>query len=47
MMRVLVLRPEPGARTTLELARKMGLDAVAAPLFVIEPVDWKVPELSA
>jgi uroporphyrinogen-III synthase len=47
MVPLLVLRPEPGARTTLERAREMGLDAVAAPLFVIEAVDWKVPDLSA
>ena len=40
MRRVLVLRPEPGASATVERARRLGLDAVAIPLFEIEPVAW-------
>ena len=44
MTRVLVLRPEPGASATVDRARKLGLDAVAVPLFEIEPVDWHVPD---
>jgi len=44
MRRVLVLRPEPGASATVERAREMGLDAVAVPLFAVEPVAWKVPD---
>ena len=44
MMRVLVLRPEPGASATVERARALGLDAVAVPLFEIEPVDWEAPD---
>jgi uroporphyrinogen-III synthase len=44
MRRVLVLRPEPGAAATVERARAFGLDAVAVPLFEIEPVPWEVPE---
>lgn len=47
MARVLVLRPEPGATTTIERARAMGLDAVATPLFAVGPLDWAVPEASA
>lgn len=47
MRRLFVLRPEPGASATLELARAIGLDAVAVPLFVIEPVAWTVPNLGA
>ena len=46
MTRVLVLRPEPGASATLRRARERGLDAVAIPLFEIEPVAWKSPEPS-
>jgi uroporphyrinogen-III synthase len=46
MARVLVLRPEPGASATVERARRLGLDAVAAPLFEIEPVAWDAPELA-
>src|SRR5579864_5322577 len=45
MRRVLVLRPEPGANTTVTRARERGLDAVAAPLFKIEPVSWLAPEV--
>ncbi len=44
MMRVLVLRPEPGASATFERARELGLDALAVPLFEIEAVDWNAPE---
>lgn len=44
MRRVLVLRPEPGASRTAERARKLGLDALAVPLFEIEAISWEVPE---
>jgi uroporphyrinogen-III synthase len=44
MRPLLVLRPEPGATATVERARQMGLDARAAPLFEIEPIEWNVPE---
>jgi uroporphyrinogen-III synthase len=40
MRRVLVLRPEPGARATVERARERGLDVVVVPLFEIEPLAW-------
>ena len=40
MRRVLVLRPEPGASATIELARQRGLDAISVPLFEIQPMDW-------
>jgi uroporphyrinogen-III synthase len=40
---LLVLRPEPGASVTVAAARGMGLDAVAAPLFVVRPVTWTPP----
>ena len=46
MSRVLVLRPEPGARATVERARRRGLDAVAIPLFEIEPVPSKAPDIA-
>lgn len=41
----MVLRPEPGANSTAARARERGLDAVAAPLFKIEPVSWRAPEV--
>ena len=44
MRRLLVLRPEPGASATVERARERGLDAVAVPLFEIEPVEWQAPD---
>lgn len=44
MTRVLVLRPEPGASATVRTARCMGLDAIAVPLFRIEPVEWSAPD---
>jgi uroporphyrinogen-III synthase len=44
MRRLLVLRPEPGASATVERARQRGLEAIAAPLFEIEPVAWDVPD---
>ena len=45
MSRLLVLRPEPGASATVERARQRGLDAVAIPLFKIEPIDWKLSDV--
>jgi uroporphyrinogen-III synthase len=47
MVRVLVLRPEPGASVTVERARRHGLDALAVPLFVVEPVEWQAPDPNA
>ncbi len=41
---LLVLRPEPGCSETLSAAREMGLEATAAPLFVIESVAWVLPD---
>jgi uroporphyrinogen-III synthase len=45
MTRLLVLRPEPGASETVERARERGFDAVAVPLFQVEPVAWQAPEV--
>jgi uroporphyrinogen-III synthase len=38
------MRPEPGASATVDRARRRGLDAVAMPLFTIEPVEWQAPD---
>jgi len=46
MTRVLVLRPEPGASATVERARHRGIEAIALPLFEIEPLSWNAPEAS-
>jgi uroporphyrinogen-III synthase len=42
-LKILVLRPEPGATETVRKARERGLDAIAVPLFEVEPVEWQVP----
>lgn len=44
MRRLVILRPEPGARATADAARAMGLKTIAMPLFTIEPVEWEAPE---
>jgi uroporphyrinogen-III synthase len=44
MRRLFVLRPEPGASATLQRAAAMGIQAVALPLFAMEPLDWSVPD---
>jgi len=46
MRRIIVLRPEPGASETVARARQLGLDAIAIPLFGIEPIDWTAPDSS-
>lgn len=43
-MRLVVLRPEPGASATVARAQALGLEAVARPLFVIEPIAWDAPD---
>ncbi|MEP6982367.1 MAG: uroporphyrinogen-III synthase [Sphingomicrobium sp.] len=47
MRQLLVLRPEPGASATVDRARALGLEAVAVPLFEVEPVTWEAPEAGA
>ena len=47
MRRLLVLRPEPGASATVKRARERGLNAMCAPLFEIEPLQWQAPDASA
>ena len=47
MTRLLVLRPQPDADATVAKAHKLGLDAVAVPLFEIQPVEWEVPETAS
>jgi uroporphyrinogen-III synthase len=37
-VKLLILRPEPGASETAARAREMGLEAVVAPLFAIRPI---------
>jgi uroporphyrinogen-III synthase len=44
MRRLTILRPEPGASASLALARELGIEASAMPLFKVEPLPWKAPE---
>lgn len=44
MRRLVVLRPESGASATVGRALERGLEAVAAPLFEVEPLAWEVPD---
>lgn len=44
MRRVLVLRPEPGASATVKRALEQGLEAIATPLFELEPIAWQAPD---
>lgn len=43
-MKVLILRPEPGASRSAARARALGLDAVVAPLFTVRPLPWSPPD---
>lgn len=43
---LIVLRPEPGARRTIDAAGALGLAAMAVPLFAIERLHWFPPEPS-
>ena len=40
---LIVIRPEPGNRETVERARSMGIDARGFPLFEIAPLPWDAP----
>lgn len=43
-MKLLILRPQPGAGETAARARALGLDAVVAPLFTLRPLAWTPPD---
>jgi uroporphyrinogen-III synthase len=43
-MKVLILRPEPGASASAARARALGLDPAVVPLFEVRPVAWEPPE---
>ncbi len=44
MRRLVILRPEPGASASLAKARLLGFDAVAVPLFDVQPLAWVAPD---
>lgn len=43
-MRLLVLRPEPGAGATAERIAALGHEAIVAPLFEVAPLAWAAPD---
>jgi uroporphyrinogen-III synthase len=43
-VKVLILRPQPGADESAARARALGLDPVVAPLFTLRPLSWEPPE---
>jgi uroporphyrinogen-III synthase len=43
-MKVLILRPQPGADETAARARALGLEVVVAPAFAVRPVAWSPPD---
>lgn len=46
-MKVLILRPQPGADETARRARALGLEPLVAPLFAVRPLDWTPPDPGA
>ena len=44
MKPLLVLRPEPGNRATVDRSRALGLEPVSCALFAVQPVDWSAPD---
>jgi len=43
-LKLLIVRPEPGASATADRARQLGLDPTLAPLFHIRPLPWQAPD---
>ncbi|HYN45261.1 MAG TPA: uroporphyrinogen-III synthase [Allosphingosinicella sp.] len=43
-MKVLILRPQPGAGETAARARALGLTPVVAPLFAVRRLPWEPPD---
>lgn len=43
-MKILVLRPQPGADETAARARALGLDPLVMPLFSVRALDWTPPD---
>ena len=43
-MKLLIVRPQPGADATAKRVREAGFEPLVVPLFAIEPVQWAVPE---
>ncbi len=44
MKPLFVIRPEPGCSATVDVARALGLAVTGAPLFVVRPCAWSLPQ---
>ena len=44
MRQLLLLRPEPGLSASVALARELGLEVIARPLFRVEAMAWQAPD---
>jgi uroporphyrinogen-III synthase len=42
-VRLLIIRPQPGADATAKRVRAAGHEAITIPLFEVQPVDWNAP----
>ncbi len=45
-MKLLIIRPQPGADATARRAEAIGIETVVEPFFAVEPLDWDVPDLA-
>jgi uroporphyrinogen-III synthase len=43
-VKLLILRPQPGADATAALARTLGIEPCVMPLFRIDAIDWVMPD---
>lgn len=46
-MRLLIVRPQPGADATAKRVREAGFEPLVMPLFAIESVEWEPPDPAA
>jgi len=46
-MKLLIVRPQPGADASAKRVREVGFEPLVMPLFAIEPVAWTAPEPAA
>jgi uroporphyrinogen-III synthase len=46
-MKLLIVRPQPGADESAKRARALGLEPIVAPLFEVRPLAWTSPDPAA
>ncbi len=44
-MRLIIIRPQPGADATANRAATLGIATIVAPLFEVRPVEWALPAI--